>query len=158
MTILGIDPGLARTGYAVLETKNNKIKTIVYGCFVTQAKSPLERRLLQIYSDITKIIKKHKPEKMAIEQLFFGKNVKSALLVGQARGLAFLAAAQGKIPIYEFTPPQIKQGLTDYGNADKSQIQKMLKIILNLKNVPTPDDAADALAIAYCCLQARSFA
>ncbi|MFH1367454.1 MAG: crossover junction endodeoxyribonuclease RuvC [Patescibacteria group bacterium] len=157
MIILGIDPGLARTGYAILTTEKNEFTNIVFGCIVTPKNTALEKRLGTIHNNLEKIIKKYKPEKVAIEQLFWGKNVKTALLVGQARGVICLAAAKNKLPVYEFTPLQVKQVLTGYGQADKNQVQQMLKAIFSLKKIPRPDDAADALAIAYCCLQNKSF-
>lgn len=157
MIILGIDPGLAQTGYAILKVNDKKIKSISFGCLKTSAKLSLEKRINKIYDHLKKIIKKYKPNKIAVEQLFFCKNVKTALKVGQARGIIYLIASQAKIPISEFTPLQVKQTLTGYGRAEKSQIQKMLKILFNLKNIPQPDDAADALAIAYCCFQTKEF-
>lgn len=157
MIILGIDPGLARTGYAILTAEKNEFKNIVYGCIVTPKELALEKRLGIIDSKLEKIIKKYKPEKVAVEQLFWGKNVKTALLVGQARGVICLAAAKKKLPVYEFTPLQVKQALTGYGQASKNQVQQMLKAVFCLKKIPEPDDAADALAIAYCCLQTKIF-
>jgi crossover junction endodeoxyribonuclease RuvC len=157
MIILGIDPGLARTGYAILTAEKNEVKDIVYGCIVTPQKMSLEKRLRIIDSKLEKIIKKYKPEKVAVEQLFWGKNVKTALLVGQARGVICLAAAKNNLPVIEFTPLQVKQALTGYGQASKNQVQQMLKAIFRLKKIPEPDDAADALAIAYCGLQSKIF-
>lgn len=157
MTILGIDPGLARVGYALLKIENNNVEKIIYGCFFTSPKDTLEKRLSVIHSDLKKIIKKYKPDKIAVEQLFFAKNVKTALSVGQARGVICLVAGQEKIPFFEYTPLQVKQALTGYGQASKNQIQQMLKAIFNLKKIPTPDDAADALAIAYCCYGTKNF-
>ncbi|MFA5070282.1 MAG: crossover junction endodeoxyribonuclease RuvC [Patescibacteria group bacterium] len=157
MIILGIDPGLARTGYAILKTDGLKTLNIVYGCLTTETKTPLEKRLEKISRELKKIIKKYKPERIGVESLFFGQNTKTALLVSQARGVVCLAAAEEKIPLLEFTPLQVKQTTTGYGKADKGQMQKMLKAIFNLKAVPTPDDAADALAIAYCCMQKKSY-
>ena len=157
MTILGIDPGLSQTGYAILNTRDKNIDSAVFGCITTSPKLSLENRLSKIYQDLKKIIKKHRPDKIAIEQLFFCKNVKTALKVGQSRGVIYLLAAQGKIPIYEITPLQVKQAVTGYGRAEKKQVQVMMKMILNLKHLPEPDDAADALAIAYCFFQTKKF-
>jgi len=150
-TILGIDPGLADTGYGVIE-KNNKGKLICqeFGVIKTKRKKGMGERLETINKNLRKIIKKHKPQLIAVEQLFFCKNVKTALLVGQARGVILLTARQNKIPTAEFTPLQVKQAVSSYGQAGKLQVQKMVKILLNLKELPKPDDAADALAIAIC--------
>ena len=150
-TILGIDPGLADTGYGVIE-KNNKGKLICqeFGVIKTKSKKGMGERLETINKNLRKIIKKHKPQLIAVEQLFFCKNVKTALLVGQARGVILLTARQNKIPTAEFTPLQVKQAVSSYGQAGKLQVQKMVKILLGLKELPKPDDAADALAIAIC--------
>jgi crossover junction endodeoxyribonuclease RuvC len=148
--ILGIDPGFATTGYGLIVKDSGKIKLIDFGCIITPAKDDFIVRLKKIHEDLTKIIKKFRPEIMAVEELFFCKNVKTALDVGQARGVIILAAIENQLPLYEFTPLQVKQAITGYGRADKKQIQKMVKIILNLKEIPQPDDAADALAIAIC--------
>ncbi|MDD5291527.1 MAG: crossover junction endodeoxyribonuclease RuvC [Patescibacteria group bacterium] len=149
--ILGIDPGLADTGYGIIE-KNERGRLICreYGVIKTKAKKELGERLEVVNKDLNKIIKKYKPKLIAVEQLFFCKNVKTALLVGQARGVILLTARQNKIPTIEFTPLQVKQAVSSYGQAEKIQVQKMVKILLNLKELPKPDDAADALAIAIC--------
>jgi crossover junction endodeoxyribonuclease RuvC len=151
LIILGIDPGLAATGFGLIKKRGSKLTMINYSCIKTQAKTPTETRLMEIYQALNKLIKKYKPDIIAIEQLFFCKNVKTALAVGQARGVVILAAGKNKSVIKEFTPLQIKQALTGYGRASKKQIQQMVKIILNLSKVPKPDDAADALATAVCC-------
>ncbi|MFA4941756.1 MAG: crossover junction endodeoxyribonuclease RuvC [Patescibacteria group bacterium] len=147
--ILGIDPGLADTGYGVIEReKNGKLTCLEYGTIKTPAKENLDARLEMINSKLDKIIKKHKPGLIAVEELFFCKNVKTALVVGQARGVILLTARQNKIPMVEATPLQVKQAVSAYGQASKLQVQKMVKLLLNLKELPKPDDAADALAIA----------
>ncbi|MEA3398712.1 MAG: crossover junction endodeoxyribonuclease RuvC [Patescibacteria group bacterium] len=151
MVILGIDPGLADTGFGLIEKQGNKLNLVDYGCVKTKAKTPNEERLLKIYNELEKITKKYKPEIIAVEELFFCKNVKSALAVGQARGVVILLAGKNKLKLTEFTPLQIKQALTTYGKASKDQVQQMVKIILNLKNIPKPDHASDALAAAICC-------
>lgn len=151
VTILGIDPGLAATGFGVIEKQGSRLKLIDYGCIKTKVQLPTEKRLEQISADLNKIIKKYRPKIIAVEKLFFCKNVKTALAVGQARGVIILVAGQNCLEIEEYTPLQIKQALTGYGQAEKRQIQQMVKVILNLKTVPTPDDAADALAAAVCC-------
>jgi crossover junction endodeoxyribonuclease RuvC len=151
MIILGIDPGLANTGYGLINYKGDKIELLKYGCIKTLPNTSFAQRLLKISSELDKIIKKYRPEKIAIEQIYFCKNVKTALLVGQARGAVILTAVSSKLPISDFTPLQIKQAITGYGRAEKNQIQQMIKILLKLKNIPKPDDAADALAVAICC-------
>lgn len=148
MIILGIDPGLAATGFGVIKKEKNKLTAIDYGIISTPAKTGLIFRLKLISSDLRSIIKKYRPDAMAVEKLFFCKNVKTALDVGHCRGVMLLEAVNGDLPLYEFTPLQVKQALTGYGKADKRQIQKMAQTILKLKNVPKPDDAADALALA----------
>lgn len=150
MIILGIDPGTAATGYGLIK-KGRQLKIINYGCIKTETKFSTAERLEQINKHLIKIIKKHKPQKIAVENLFFFKNVKTAIKVSQARGVILATAAQMKISVEEYTPLQIKQAVTGYGRADKSQIQKMVKLLLHLKEIPKPDDAADALAAAICC-------
>ena len=148
MIILGIDPGLATTGFGVIKKEKGILSAIDYGVIRTPAKTELASRLKLISADLKSIIKKYKPEATAIEKLFFAKNVKTALDVGQARGVALLEIMNAGLSPYEFTPLQVKQAITGYGRADKQQIQKMVQTILKLKNIPKPDDAADALAIA----------
>jgi len=149
--IFGIDPGIADTGYGIIKISNNgQLDCLGYGSIKTKANTPLPDRLAILNIELKKLLKKHKPGLVAIEQLFFCNNAKTALIVGQARGIALLTAQQMAIPIVEFTPLQVKQAVTAYGQAEKTQMQKMVKIILNLKEIPKPDDAADALAIAIC--------
>ncbi|OGZ36005.1 MAG: crossover junction endodeoxyribonuclease RuvC [Candidatus Portnoybacteria bacterium RIFCSPLOWO2_01_FULL_43_11] len=150
MTILGLDPGTAATGYGVIK-KQSELRAIDYGCIRTSPQFSTAERLKETHQQIAKLIKKHKPDIIAIEDIFFFKNLKTAIKVSQARGVALLSASQAKIPIAEFTPLQIKQAVTSYGRADKAQVQKMVKILLGLKEIPKPDDAADALAVAICC-------
>ncbi|MEK6645516.1 MAG: crossover junction endodeoxyribonuclease RuvC [Candidatus Firestonebacteria bacterium] len=150
MIILGIDPGTATTGYGVIESTNNKFKLCEYGVIKTLPDLPLPLRLKKIYDNIKKLIKKYKPEIMAIEELFFSQNVKTAMSVSCARGVIMLAAANSGIDVEEYTPIQVKQNIVGYGRAEKRQIQEMVKILLNLKEIPEPDDAADALALAIC--------
>lgn len=149
--ILGIDPGLADTGFGVIQKQGSKLKLVDYGCIKTSSKLAMENRLEEIYQSLAKLIKKYRPQIIAVEKLFFCKNVKTALAVGQARGVVILAAGQNNLPLYEFTPLQVKLALTSYGKADKNQVQQMVKIVLGLKQIPKPDDAADALAVAVCC-------
>ena len=150
MRILGIDPGIAIVGYGVVDKEGNRYKTIAYDAVTTKAHTPLEDRLEKVYNGVLEIIKEYKPDAMSIEELFFNNNAKTALTVGQARGVIILAAVQNHIPVYEYTPLQVKQALTGYGRAGKTQIQQMMKSMLGLTEVPKPDDVADALAIAVC--------
>lgn len=150
MRILGIDPGIAIVGYGVVDKEGNRYKTIAYDAVTTKAHTPLEDRLEKVYNGVCEIIKEYKPDAMSIEELFFNNNAKTALTVGQARGVIILAAVQNHIPVYEYTPLQVKQALTGYGRASKTQIQQMMKSMLGLTEVPKPDDVADALAIAVC--------
>lgn len=150
MIIIGIDPGIAILGYGVVEYKGNHFKTIEYGGVFTDSKESLPTRLEIIYNSLHKIFDKYQPDAVAVEELFFNKNTKTALVVGHARGVAILAAANLKLNIYEYTPLQVKQGVVGYGRADKKQVQAMTRNILNLKEVPKPDDVADALAVAIC--------
>jgi crossover junction endodeoxyribonuclease RuvC len=151
--ILGIDPGLATTGFGIIKCKDNKTTLVDYGTIATPTNKSLLERLRDIHIQLTKIIKKYKPNVCACEELFFCKNVKTALLVGQARGVILLTINEQKLPFHEFTPLQVKQSIAGYGAADKKQMQQMTKILLNLKKIPQPDDAADALAIALTCYQ-----
>lgn len=151
ITILGLDPGLADTGYGLIVQQGQKIKIITCGSIKTSAKINFIDRLHKLHLELKKIIKKYKPRAVAVEQLFFCKNVKTALLVGQARGVCLMTIAEQKLPIYEYTPLQVKQTLTSYGRADKKQVGQMVRLLLNLKTVPKPDDAADALAVAITC-------
>jgi crossover junction endodeoxyribonuclease RuvC len=148
MKILGIDPGTATTGFGLIETDGSKLKVGSCGCILTPAKQNQSVRLLHIFSELEMIIKKTKPDVVAIEKLFFINNIKTAMTVGEARGVCLLAAEKNHVPIFEYTPLQVKQSLTGYGKAEKSQIQMMVKMILKLKEIPKPDDMADALAIA----------
>jgi len=150
-TILGIDPGIADTGYGIIKRdKSNNFHCLGYGSIKTNAKTELADRLEIINQEMTKVVKEFKPKLVAVEQLFFCKNVKTALIVGQARGVVMLTAKQNKVPLVEFTPLQVKQAVAAYGRASKMQVQKMVKLLLDLKVLPKPDDAADALAIAIC--------
>lgn len=148
VVILGIDPGYARSGWGVIEKMGQKIKLLEYGCFETTPALSPSLRLKSIYDSLVFVIKKHKPNTAAIEDLFFNTNAKTALKVGEARGVILLALEQCHIPIGHYTPLQIKQAITGYGRADKIQIQKMIKTLLALDHLPHPDDAADALAVA----------
>lgn len=148
MIILGIDPGIAIVGYGVIEYIGNSFKVIDYGAITTEATLSFPDRLKLVYDGIYKVLDTHKPDAMAIEELFFNKNAKTVIKVGQARGALILAAVNYGVDIFEYTPLQVKQGVVGYGRADKKQVQEMVKLLLNLKKVPKPDDVADALAVA----------
>ena len=148
MIILGIDPGLALMGYGIIEFERQKIKLIQYGCIETQAKSPTPQRLRSIFLGVNQLIDTYKPDEIAFEELFFARNVTTAMNVGAARGVALVAAAQRTEELYEYTPMQIKQAVTGYGKADKHQVQNMVRLLLSMPEIARPDDAADALAVA----------
>ncbi|MFA5023698.1 MAG: crossover junction endodeoxyribonuclease RuvC [Patescibacteria group bacterium] len=153
--ILGIDPGIADTGYGVIKAEGSRLTCLAYGTIKTDAREDLITRLEILHLALDKIIKKYQPDLAAIEQLFFNKNVRTALIVGQARGVVLLTLKQNKLAIFDYTPSQVKQAVSAYGQASKRQVQKMVKLILNLKELPRPDDAADALAVAICALNCR---
>ncbi len=150
MIILGIDPGTATTGYGVIESDKGKLKVIDYGCILTKKGFDLPDRLCLIAGELEEIIKKFHPKIMAVEEIFYFKNAKTVISVSQARGAILLTGKKNRLTIFEFTPLQVKQAVVGYGRADKKQVQAMVKAILNLKEIPQPDDAADALAIAIC--------
>lgn len=149
MRILGIDPGIGRMGWGIIEKeKNNKFLIHGYGCVETMPNSDIPGRLYALYDEICRIIDEYQPEELAIEDLFFAKNVKTAFAVGQARGVVLLAASQKDLQVSVYTPQQVKSTVTGYGKADKKQVGQMVKLTLHLPKIPTPDDTADALAIA----------
>ena len=150
MIILGIDPGFATTGFGVIETDNDDFRLLDYGAITTLPTDSLSKRIQQTIEDLLSIIKEFKPEQVAIEELFFSKNVKTALKVAESRGAIIYAIALQNIQIAEYKPNQVKINICGYGSAPKIQVQKMVQILLNLKDLPRPDDAADALAIAMC--------
>lgn len=150
MRILGIDPGYAIVGYGVLDFDGNKFKTVDYGAITTNAGEDMFDRLKSIHDELSLIIDRFNPDCMAIEELFFNSNQKTAINVAQARGVLILAAMNRGIKIFEYTPLQVKQAVAGYGRAEKSQVQQMVKLLLGLKEVPKPDDTADAVAIAIC--------
>ncbi len=150
MIILGIDPGYAIVGYGVIDYRNNHFTVIDYGAILTDAKMPFNMRLEKIYDELGEIIKKHKPEAMSLEKLFYNNNAKTVIDVSQARGVIMLAAQKNGIRVFEYTPLQVKQSVVGYGRAEKKQVQEMTRRILNLEKVPKPDDTADALAMAIC--------
>jgi crossover junction endodeoxyribonuclease RuvC len=150
MIILGIDPGTAATGYGIIQGSVRKIKCVSYGCIPTDPAFSPGERLKKLAFELSKLIKKYQPKIVAVENIYFFKNLKTALPVSQAKGVILLVCAQKRVPVYEFTPLQAKMAVVGYGRAEKNQVQKMLKILLGLKETPKPDDAADALAIAIC--------
>lgn len=153
MIILGIDPGTATTGFGILripKNNNEKIETIEYGCIKTNPGLTAGERLRILNRELNKLIKKYKPNVLAVERLFFFKNLKTAMPVSEAKGVILFTAAKNKIPVYEFTPLQVKMTVAGYGRAEKKQVQKMIKVLLNLEEAPKTDDAADALGTALC--------
>jgi crossover junction endodeoxyribonuclease RuvC len=152
MRVLGVDPGTAITGYAVVEEDRGDLRLISIGVVTTPSKSPLPARLQQIYAGLQAVIEAEHPEAAGVEELFFSRNVRTAMSVGQARGVALLALVDADLPIAEYTPMQVKQAVTGYGNAGKRQVQEMVRMLLNLSEAPRPDDAADAAAVAICYL------
>lgn len=153
MIILGIDPGTATTGFGVIRKTNNLEPRVVdYGCIKTKPGLVAGERLKILHQELNKIIKKYNPQIMAVENVYFFKNLKTAMPVSEAKGVILFTAAKKKIPVREFSPLQVKMTVAGYGRADKKQVQKMVKVLLNLKDVPKTDDAADALGIALCCV------
>ncbi len=148
MIILGIDPGLATLGYGVIEADNNKRRLIQFGTLTTPAGQPMPQRLRAIYQGMNQLMDIYQPDEVAFEELFFSKNITTGIAVSHARGVALLAVVQRTENLYEYTPMQIKQAVTGWGGADKHQVQQMVKMLLNMKEIARPDDAADALAVA----------
>ena len=149
---MGVDPGVAKLGYAFIEIegKEGKLKAIDYDCITTSMNLSPGERLKIINNELNKLIKKYKPNVMAVESVYFFKNLKTAMPVSQAKGVVLLTAAKKKIPVYEITPLQMKMAITGYGRAEKKQVQEMLRVLLNMKEAPKSDDAADALGVAFC--------
>jgi crossover junction endodeoxyribonuclease RuvC len=158
MRVLGIDPGTAITGYGLVEEVRGDLKLVAFGVIRTPADQPLPRRLQLIYHAVSDLAEEWEPEAAAVEELFFSRNVRTAMSVGQARGVALLALADAGLDVAEYTPLAIKQAVTGYGNADKMQVQEMVRLLLELAEVPRPDDAADALAVAICHLHSARLA
>ncbi|MHB9146008.1 MAG: crossover junction endodeoxyribonuclease RuvC [Symbiobacteriia bacterium] len=153
MRVLGVDPGTALCGYGVVDMEGNHLHVVTYGCVSTHKDTLAAERLLQVYEGITQVIEQFAPEVLAVEELFMGRNVTTAISVGQARGVVLLAGAQHGLELAEYTPGQVKQAVAGYGKAEKAQVQQMIKVLLGLSEIPKPDDVADALAVACCCLQ-----
>lgn len=151
MLVLGIDPGTAITGYGLVrQAEDDSLEQVGHGVILTAANTPLPQRLVKLYTEIKQIIDLHRPDSSAVEKLFFTRNVKTGISVGQARGVVLLALAQANLSIAEYTPNEIKLAVSGYGNADKRQVQEMVRVLLNLDEIPKPDDAADALAVSIC--------
>ena len=150
MRILGIDPGFAITGYSIIDYRGNKFKLIDSGAVTTKAGESFPLRLTKIYDDLSMIIDEYKPDAISVEELFFNNNVKTAINVAQARGVVLVVGCQNQIPTYDYTPLQIKQAVAGYGRADKIQVQKMVKAILNVEKLPKLDDTTDSMAAAIC--------
>lgn len=148
MRILGIDPGYALMGWGVIDTEGQRMRLVNYGCVETKAGQPMQHRLRALQLGVQTLVNTYRPDDVAFEELFFARNVTTALMVGAARGAAIIAAAEYTENLYEYTPMQIKQAVTGYGKADKKQIQQMVKLLLHMDAVPAPDDAADAIAAA----------
>lgn len=157
MRVLGLDPGTATTGYGVVEQRNSRLYHITHGVIATPPKSPFEKRLSTIYDETRALVVKYKPDFVGLEKIYFKQNVTTGITVAQARGVLALAVAQASLPIREITPADVKKGVVGYGKATKQQVQEMVRVLLNLDDVPKPDDAADALAIAICTLHAGRF-
>lgn len=157
MIIVGLDPGIAILGYGIIEYTGNSFKVIDYGVITTKAEDIFPVRLKILYDELVELLDKYTPDAVAIEELFFNKNAKTAMKVSQARGVQILAAINKGIELFEYTPLQVKQGVVGYGRAEKRQVQEMVKLILNLNTIPKPDDAADALAVAICHAHSSNF-
>jgi len=157
MRILGIDPGFAITGYSIIDYSGNKFKLIDSGAVTTKAGESFPSRLTKIYDDITGIINTYKPDAISVEELFFNNNAKTAINVAQARGVILIVGCKNNIPTYEYTPLQIKQAVAGYGRADKLQVQKMVKAILNVQELPKLDDTTDSMAAAICHAHSAKF-
>ncbi len=156
MIVLGIDPGTARLGYGVVSREGSALEMLDYGCLETTKAQLPEQRLLIIHEGLTDLIETHHPEAMGVERLFFNKNVQTAMAVGQARGVVLLVAAQHGLPVFEYGPHEVKLAVTGYGRAPKDQVQRMVQLVLAMPELPRPDDAADALAVAVCTAHAAT--
>ena len=158
MLVLGIDPGTATTGYGFIrENDDGSLKVGDYGVILTSPDDSMPQRLRELYIGLKEIINLHCPVSGVVEKLFFQRNVRTAISVGQARGIALLAFAESGLPVYEYTPLEVKQSVVGYGGADKVQVQQMVKALLDLNEIPKPDDAADALAVAICHIHSARF-
>ncbi len=151
MLVIGIDPGTATTGYGLVrENQDDSLQAVDHGVILTPADLPMAQRLALLYGKLNELLVLHHPDSSAVEKLFFQRNVKTAITVGQGRGVVLLALAQADVPVAEYTPLEVKQAVAGYGGADKRQVQEMVRVLLDLEEIPKPDDAADALAVAIC--------
>ncbi len=157
MIVLGIDPGTATTGYGLVRETPQGAELVTYGVILTPKTAPMSERLIQIYERMQELLREHQPDTAAVEKLFFQKNVSTAMTVGQARGVILLALAQAGIGVGEYTPNEVKHAVAGYGSADKPQMQQMVRTLLSLREIPRPDDAADALAVAICHLHSYKY-
>jgi crossover junction endodeoxyribonuclease RuvC len=158
MLVIGIDPGTATTGYGLVrEQEDGSLSVVDYGIILTAADMPMPQRLLELHRRLTDILLLHHPDGGAVEKLFFQTNVRTAMTVGQARGVVLLDLAQAGLDVAEYTPLEVKQAVAGYGGADKNQVQQMVRALLNLEDIPRPDDAADALAVAICHLHSMRY-
>jgi len=157
MRVLGLDPGLATTGWGVVEGEGQELALVEFGIITTAPGQPLARRLRSLYLDLTGLISRQRPDGAAVEELFFSRNARTAFTVGQARGVVLLTLANAGLPVHEYTPLQVKQAVVGYGRATKQQVQQMVRMLLGLPEVPRPDDAADAVAVAICHLHTARF-
>ena len=156
MLVIGIDPGTATTGFGLVrENENGNLESVDYGVIETSSKLPISERLTVIYHKLIEVVNLHRPESGAVEKLYFQINVRTAISVGQGRGVAMLALAESGVDVVEYTPLEIKQAVSGYGRADKNQIQQMVRVLLELKDIPRPDDAADAVAVAICHIHSK---
>lgn len=157
MRILGLDPGTATTGYGIIDVDSDRYEVVCYGVISTSPKDATPVRLQSTYRQLTALLAEYRPDTAGVEQLFFGRNITTAIGVGQARGVLLLALADADVPLSEYSPPSVKEAVTGYGNADKPQVQLMVRHLLNLEETPKPDDAADALAVAITHARQESF-
>jgi crossover junction endodeoxyribonuclease RuvC len=156
--VIGIDPGTATTGYGfVRESEDGSLSAVDYGAIITPSNQEMPERLLELFQQLNRLILLHRPDSGAVEKLFFQRNVRTALSVGQGRGVVLLSMAQAQLPVAEYTPLEVKQAVVGYGGAEKSQVQQMVRALLGLPDIPRPDDAADALAIAICHLHSVKY-
>ena len=158
MLVLGIDPGVAITGYGLVRLVDGATEPVAYGVITTPVGLPLSQRLHRLHEELLALIHLHRPTAASVEELFFARNARTALSVGHARGVILLSLAEAGLPVYEYTPLQVKQTITGYGRADKEQMQQMVRLLLQLEQIPQPDDAADALAVAICHVHSSSVA
>jgi crossover junction endodeoxyribonuclease RuvC len=157
MRVLGLDPGTATTGYGIVDAVDGHLSVVVYGVITTPAGDPPAQRLQSIFHQLSALLAAHRPATAGVEQVFFGRNITTAIAVGQARGVLLLALAEAGVPVSEYSPPKVKEAVTGYGKAEKAQVQLMVRHLLDLAETPQPDDAADALAVAITHAQLERF-